>query len=158
MTWAKVTAYLYQNGEGFKVNKLPLLRDIIKVSILPIGENSEKLQELRLKRKYSIGKISRVTGHSRSYVLQQLRKFGIEKEISYAWSAPYGWQWLNGSYQPHEQEQAVLREIFQLADAGRGEDAIARILNKKKIPSRFGRRWWDSAVRNILKRRLKMSG
>ncbi len=49
-------------------------------------------------------------------------------------------------------EQAVLREIVAMYTAGISQSAIAKDLNVRKVPSKAGGQWRQSAVRSILQR------
>lgn len=80
---------------------------------------------------------------------------------------PYGYR-LNarGRVVVSKPEARVVVEIFEMFDAGVGKKTIARILNENGIPApRVARhhgscatKWWDSAIRGIIKRRRVYEG
>lgn len=62
-------------------------------------------------------------------------------------SAPYGYDLVDGNYAINEEEAAVVREIFDLAESGCGNQAIANRLNEKGIPTkRAGQVWKGKEV------------
>lgn len=99
--------------------------------------------------------LSAATGHSKSYLQQQLRKFGIEKEKGNFGIAPYGWDWTGQELIQNAKEQQVICEIMQLRKGGNGFNKIASELNKKRIPAKSGGHWWGVTVSNVIKRKLK---
>ena len=90
-----------------------------------------------------------------TYLQKQLRKFGIEKEKGNLGIAPYGWDWTGKKLVRNAKEQRVLCEMKRLYRGGRGFKGIASDLNKKRILSKAGGRWWAASVSKILRRELK---
>ena len=70
-------SFLKNGGEGETLSELTQLTDIVQVYFIRPGEDEQLLRHLKLEKQYSIAKISRLTGHSFSYIQQQLRKFQI---------------------------------------------------------------------------------
>ena len=78
-------------------------------------------------------------------------RWGLQKRFENgtyrAPSAPYGYDLADGNYSVNETEAAVVREIFSMAEAGTGNQAIADILNERSIPTkRAGQVWKGKAV------------
>ena len=101
--------------------------------------------------------LSAVTGHTRHYLCQQLRKFNIRPEHCPPRFAPFGWDWKGNTLVKNEKEQTLLREILRLNKDGKGCKSIAAELNRRSVPSKSGGRWWSSSVQNILNRHPKIS-
>lgn len=134
------------------------LIDNIQLSFCPIGENPEKLAALRVQKQLSMRELSATTGHSRSYLRSQLRKFGIRSEKDAPRLAPFGWDWKDNELVQNAKEQTVLCEIFLLNKGGKGCKSIAAELNRRTIPSKAGGQWWSSSVQNILNRSPHKAG
>ncbi len=64
-------------GESETISELTQLTDIIQIYFIRPGEDQQLLRHLKLEKHYSIAKITRLTGHSYSFIRQQLRKFKI---------------------------------------------------------------------------------
>ena len=96
--------------------------------------------------------LSEATGHSLSYLRQQLRKFGIGNEKDAPRLAPFGWDWIDNQLVQNAKEHPVLCEILRLNKDGKGCKSIAAELNRRGIPSKAGGQWWPSSVQNILNR------
>lgn len=62
-----------------------------------------------------------------------------------------GYRYENGTLVVHPQEAAVVRQIFDSYLEGLGPEAIAKALNAKSIPSRFGNAWSRSSIVRVLK-------
>jgi len=99
--------------------------------------------------------LSKETGHSRSYLRQQLRKFDLAQEPSYKGLQPYGWNLKDRKLVPQENEQQVICEILTLSQSGKSSIDIARHLNQQGIPSKTGGKWWHSSVRRVIARERK---
>lgn len=65
---------------------------------------------------------------------------------------PYGYAYLDGQQLIDPKEQIIVRKILKLNQSGLSGNAIARELNNQKIPSRNGKAWCPSVVREIIKR------
>lgn len=65
---------------------------------------------------------------------------------------PYGQAYLDGQLLVDPKEQMIVRKILKLHHSGLSGNAIARELNNQKIPSRNGKSWSPSVVREIIKR------
>ncbi|MBR2258752.1 MAG: recombinase family protein [Blautia sp.] len=81
-------------------------------------------------------------------------RWGLQRRFqdgSYrAASAPYGYDLVDGNYSVNEREAAVVREIFDLAESGCGNQAIAKLLNERGIPTkRAGQVWKGKEVAGI---------
>jgi hypothetical protein len=112
------------------------------------------LKVLRLEKQLSMTELSKATGHSRSYLRNQLRKFGIRSEKDTPRLAPYGWEWRDNKLVENAKEQTVLCEILRLNKEGKGCKSIAAELNRRSIPSKASTKWGHSSVQNILNRAL----
>jgi hypothetical protein len=128
------------------------LIDNIALNFTPVGENTEKLAAFRVKKQLSMRELSKVTGHSRSYLRDQLRKFGIRPENAAPRLGPYGWDWQGQELVENAKEQHVLCEILRLNKDGKGCKSIAAELNRQSIAAKAGGRWGPSSVQNILNR------
>lgn len=65
---------------------------------------------------------------------------------------PYGYAYLDGQLLIDPKEQIIVRKILKFNQSGLSGNAIARKLNNQKIPSRNGKSWCPSVVREIIKR------
>jgi hypothetical protein len=65
---------------------------------------------------------------------------------------PYGHAYLDGQLLVDPKEQIIVRKILKRHQSGLSGNAIARELNNQKIPSRNGKSWSPSVVREIIKR------
>jgi hypothetical protein len=65
---------------------------------------------------------------------------------------PFGYAYLDGQLLVDPKEQMIVRKIIKLHHSGLSGNAIARELNRQKIPSRNGKSWSPSVVREIIKR------
>jgi DNA invertase Pin-like site-specific DNA recombinase len=65
---------------------------------------------------------------------------------------PYGYAYLDGQLLIDPKEQIIVRKILKLHQSGLSGNAIVRELNNQKIPSRIGKSWSPSVVREIIKR------
>ena len=101
--------------------------------------------------------LSEATGHTRSYLRQQLTKYGIQPEHSPPRLAPYGWNWRGNELFKNALEQKVLVEIRRLNGDGKGCKSIAAELNRRSIRAKAGGLWGSSSVQNILNRFPKKS-
>ena len=134
--------FFRNGGESGKVNKPRQLVDILPVSFLPVGEDPIQLRVLR------------VTGHSISYLQQQLRKFGIDEAKGNVGIAPYGWDWTGGRLVKNAKEQAIICEMIRLREGGEGFKAIASELNGRNTPAKNGGKWWHITVQKTVLRTL----
>lgn len=150
MAYCEVT----NGGERVSEYELRQLVDIFEFPFYPIGEDSEKLRHLRLEKKLSLRVLSKATGHSISYLQQQLRKFGIDKEKGNVGIAPYGWDWTGKKLVSNAKEQKVICEMKRLHLGGLSFSGIAKDLNQKRILSKSGGQWWPATVSNTLRREL----
>ena len=66
--------------------------------------------------------------------------------------APYGFGYLEGSLVKDPKEYPVVQKIIHLWQSGKGQRAIAQILNDQKISTRHGKRWSHGVVGTVLKR------
>ena len=78
-------------------------------------------------------------------------RWGLQKRFENgtyrAASAPYGYDLVDGNYAVNETEAAVVREIFDLAESGCGNQTIAEKLNSRRIPTkRAGQVWKGKEV------------
>lgn len=96
--------------------------------------------------------LAKVTGHTKPYLRQQLRKFGIQPENAPIQLGPFGWDWKDGQLVENAKEQTILTEIQRLRAEGKGSKSIAAELNRRSIPSKIGTRWHPSSVRNVVRR------
>jgi Recombinase len=142
-------------GEKFTQYEPRQLIDIFEFSFLPVGENPDKLRRLRLEKKFSLRQIAKTTGHSVSYLQQQLRKFGIENAKGNFGVAPYGWDWTDRKLVPNEKEQGVICEMIRLRQSGRSANKISAELNLRGVPAKGGGRWWPMTVSKVIKRKLE---
>jgi hypothetical protein len=138
-----------------KTFEWPQLIDNFNLNFLEVGESAEKLAVLRVKKQLSMRQLSKETGHSLSYLRQQLREFGIAQEKSDQGLQPYGWRMVDRKLVPVENEQQVICEIIAHAASGESSVDISRDLNKRAVPSKTGGKWWPSAIRRILARERK---
>jgi hypothetical protein len=144
------------NGRAIeKTFEWPQLIDNFNLNFLEVGESAEKLAVLRVKKQLSMRQLSKETGHSLSYLRQQLREFGIAQEKSDQGLQPYGWRMVDRKLIPVENEQRIICEMIQRAKAGENSGDICRSLNKRNVPSKTGGKWWPSSIRRILARERK---
>ena len=64
---------------------------------------------------------------------------------------PYGYAYLDGQLIIDPKEQIIVRKIMKLHQSALSGNAIAKELNRQKIPSRTGKSWSPCVVRRIIK-------
>lgn len=67
---------------------------------------------------------------------------------------PYGYDDIDGRLVPYEPEQAALRRLYELSDAGQSQRKVAAALNGERWPPR-GDKWHPTTVRRLLARRAE---
>lgn len=67
---------------------------------------------------------------------------------------PYGYAYLDGQLIIDPKEQIIVRKIMKLHQSGLSGNAIAKELNRQKIPSRTDKSWSPCVVRRIIKLNL----
>ena len=133
-----VSSSFFRNGrETQRVLESRQLIDNISHSFLEIGKNPQELWRLRQEKHLSMRELARTTGHSLSYLRQQLRKYDIGQEKKTTGVQPYGWHWEGGVFKKNANEQGVICEILRLSKGGLGPVAIASELNQKRILARI---------------------
>ncbi|MCE3009193.1 MAG: recombinase family protein [Proteobacteria bacterium] len=65
---------------------------------------------------------------------------------------PYGYAYLDGQLLLDPKEQIIVRKILKLHHSGLSGNAITKQLNSQNIPSRNGKSWSPSVVREITKK------
>lgn len=65
---------------------------------------------------------------------------------------PFGYTYLEGKLVVEPSEYRIVLEIDRRLSAGESLRAIARILNDRKVPTRFGRKWNHEVVKKIHQR------
>ncbi len=65
---------------------------------------------------------------------------------------PYGFAWLEGKLVKEPREYKIVLKVMGLWKSGKGFTAIARALNDQGIPTRNGKKWFQSTVGAIIKR------
>jgi hypothetical protein len=68
---------------------------------------------------------------------------------------PFGHAWLEGKFVVEPREYKVVLKIMQLWQSGKSQTAIAAHLNSQKIPTRMGKRWFQSSVGAVIKRQTE---
>jgi hypothetical protein len=91
------------------------LIDNIHIHFSSPGESPEKLRRLRVEKQLSMKELAEATGRTRSFLRQQLRKFGIQKENSPPRLGPFGWDWKDNDLVENAKEQTVICEILRLS-------------------------------------------
>ena len=139
-------------GEVLTGNETRQLVDTFEFPLRPVGENAEELPAIEARKKLSLRQLAKKTGHSISYLQQQLRKFGIDLEKGNIGVAPYGWDWTGKTLVENAKEQAVICEIVHLRSSGLGFQAIASNLNRQSISAKNGGKWWPVTVKSVIQR------
>lgn len=88
-----------------------------------------------------------------SLSVSENQKWRIRKnfEEGIPWNgATFGYRLKNGQYVVVLKEAKIVKKIFADYLSGMGKEAIANYLNDAKVPTRFGKEWCSSAVRQIL--------
>lgn len=119
------------------------------VSIMPAPLDLVKLKELRVEMKLSLQDVAEAMGRSVGCIQTHLRKSGIEKARPKILNAPFGWDLIANELVENAKEQKVLREISRLYKQNLGAKKIAKILNEKNIPTKFGGKWWPYSVSRL---------
>ncbi len=70
---------------------------------------------------------------------------------------PYGYAKRGRYLKPAEEEQRIIHLMKEWRKAGETYEAIARTLQKRKIPTRRKKVWRGYVVRDILQRQAKLS-
>lgn len=63
---------------------------------------------------------------------------------------PYGWDVKKGKLIENPQEQAVIKDIKAMRDTGKPLQAIADALNLSSTPTKQGKLWHPTQVKNVL--------
>ena len=71
---------------------------------------------------------------------------------------PYGYRLADGLLVPDPIEAAVVRRMFELAEAGTSQRQISHTLNAENITTARGGRWAPSTVNRILRARCTSAG
>lgn len=131
---------------------LEIVRDLLVLGI-PVYFEKENLNTGSMESELFLSILSSMA-ESESTSISQNSKWSIQKrfkngtfKLSYP---PYGYIW-DGTNMVIEPEQAeVVKRIFKDVLSGKGTDAVARALNREKVPSKKGGKWTSSSVRSIL--------
>jgi len=91
-------------------------------------------------------------GWSVGYIHRELRKHGIEKAKPKLPNVEYGWNIQRNKLVKNAKEQKVLCEIRLLAMRKFDAAKIAKVLNDRRIPTKFSGKWWPATVSRLLKR------
>lgn len=117
-------------------------------------------------RGFSIRDIEERTGIPKTTVRETLKKNGMALRNPLNGNAskidrtknkrgghtPYGYAYLDGQLLLDPKEQIIVRKILKLHHSGLSGNAITRELNNQKTPTRNGKSWSPSVVREIIKR------
>jgi len=117
----------------------------------------------------SLSEIARRTGYSKSKVRKTFRAAGIAirdfsrgqakkhdlTQVMRSGGTPYGFTYLEGKLVMDAREYKIILEIYRLWQLGETLRAIARHLDDRKIPTRFGRAWSHEVVKKIIDRHHK---
>lgn len=138
--------------------------DFIELSLRTPERIYEKCAPL-YEKGLSIRDIEEQTGIPKSTVRETLKKNGITLRNPLNGNArhidrlhnkrgghtPYGYAYLDGQLIVDPKEQIIVRKIMKLHQSGLSGNAIAKELNRQKIPSRTGKSWSPCVVRRIIK-------
>ena len=141
--------------------------DFIELSPRTPSRIYEKCAPL-YKNGHSIRDIEVRTGIPKTTVREALKKMGMALRNPQGGNAskidgtknkrgghtPYGFAYLDGQLLIDPKEQTIVRKILKLHHSRLTGNAIARELNNQKIPSRNGKSWSPSVVREIIKRNI----
>lgn len=67
-------------------------------------------------------------------------------------TTPFGYTYLEGKLVVEPSEYRVVLEIARRVASGESLRAIARILNDRKVPTRFGKKWNHEVIKKIHER------
>ena len=151
-------------GREVTINEPLYAHDFIEISARTpsrIYEECAPLYESGL----SIRDIEERTGIPKSTVRETLKKNGMALRNPLNGNAihidrlhtkrgghtPYGYAYLDGKLLLDPKEQIIVRKILKLHQSGLSGNAIAKELNRQKIPSRTGKSWSPCVVRRIIK-------
>jgi site-specific DNA recombinase len=70
---------------------------------------------------------------------------------------PYGWKRNGKSLVAVEEEQTVIRKIRQMRTAGRKLQGIANDLNASGVPTKTGKLWQATSIRNVLVSQMEVA-
>ncbi len=70
-------------------------------------------------------------------------------------ATPYGHCYLDGKLVVDNKEQQIIHRIVEMRKNGMSFRAIARFLNAKKVPTRFGKTWKHEVIKQIYLRALR---
>lgn len=62
-----------------------------------------------------------------------------------------GYRYIQGTFEVEPAEAEIVRFIFDTYSKGIGATTIAKMLNQKKVPTRYGNEWHDTSVMGILR-------
>ena len=70
----------------------------------------------------------------------------------YSGAIPYGYCYLEGKLVVDPHEYQIVHEMHYMWTQGKSYRAIARELNSRKVPTRFGKKWNHEVIKQIIRR------
>jgi predicted DNA-binding protein YlxM (UPF0122 family) len=116
------------------------------------SQNSGLLRKLYLENDLSSYEIHKKTNWSRTSISDALRSLGIEKPNRKAPVISYGEKLIGTTRVVHKGEYKIIEKMLALLDEGQNFTQISQYLNDKNIPTKRGRSWHPSTVKEIIKR------
>ena len=73
-------------------------------------------------------------------------------------AVPYGFDSSDGELSPNSEEMEILRNVFKLRRKRKSYQKISDYLNRKKVPSKNGGKWYPKTVMGVLKNISSLPG
>lgn len=139
--------------------------DFIKHSI---KTRSQKISEFKAlyESGLSLRQIQARTGLCKNKIRNDLERMGVVirdfsrgskqrhdlTQVVRSGAIPFGYTYLEGKLVVEPSEYRVVLEIFRRVETGQSLRSIAQILNERKVPTRFGKKWNHDVIKQIYRR------
>lgn len=104
---------------------------------------------------FSSYQISKISECSRTSIKDVLSEMDIKKETRKGPLPQYEMKEEGTTHVVHKGEQKIIGQMLSLRNTGLSFDAVANKLNENNTPSKSGRQWNKSTVKEIIKREQK---
>jgi len=114
-----------------------------------------------LQHRLMLGLLGSIEAYAKRWLVMNMRRAREARAQRGWWGvkvAPYGYRWDKVEKRPAviEAEAEAVREVFRLTADGLSAGQIALELRRRRLPTRYGRTWYESTVSRILAERRYM--
>jgi len=81
----------------------------------------------------------------------QKKKYDLTQVVR-SGAIPYGYTYLEGKLVVDAREYKIIHEMYRMWQSGKSLRAIARTLNDRHVPTRFGKSWKHEVIKKIIER------